>query len=581
MNNIEFKTLSYKNILSVGAMPIKIDLSRCATTAILGDNGQGKSVFLEALAFVLYGKPYRDIVKKMLVNNKNNKDLLIELFFTTGTDNVKVVRGIKPDIFEIYVNDKLIPQNADAREYQQQFETKLLKMDYDTFKQLVMIGKTSYVPFMRLPAAKRRSFIESVLSLHVFSDMVELHKKDTDTIKKAVAQCNTDIKILESKRESLHTTIERISEELQKQQTEKKAAYQEKLDQLTIRYDALEKVLIGLKDSLAKIDIEQYNNVKMEAEDSVKILNANTATFKYSITQNDKFIGFLQQNSNCPTCKQQIDDNFKKSHIADLETQTENLNATISEYTNELVELGEKIGVADSKLQHAAKLASAIKEVNASTVDVQSSIIQIQTEIDKPLDTGNIDKEIEGLALIDDKLTKINEIYQNLVTTDDYNGMVAKLLKDTGIKSVIIDNFLPVINSTINDYLHKLGLFATFTLDSQFNEEIKIRGFEPMVYNQLSEGEKLRFDMAVMMAWREIAKLKSNMSCNLLIMDEVFDSSLDQDGVNAFSDLLRLMGDLNVFVITHTPEKLAENFRAFMRFERQDGFTVLANDSGF
>nr|DAV79196.1 MAG TPA: STRUCTURAL MAINTENANCE OF CHROMOSOMES PROTEIN [Caudoviricetes sp.] len=581
-NHITFKKLTYRNILSVGAMPITLDLTKSPSTAILGANGQGKSVFLEALAFVLYGKPYRDVTKGKLVNNKNNKDLHVEVEFEIGQSTIIVQRGIKPDVFNILIDGKLADQNSSAKDYQAYLESNLLRMDFDTFKQLVLIGKTSYVPFMRLNAPKRRAFVESVLSLDVFAKMTALHKTQSAETLRLANDANADLQYLQGQVSATKTMIARIIEEAAKAAQDRSAEYKADMQRLIVRVEEQKAAIQDLTAKRAAINLESVKAMRDSADKEKTSSSQEIGKLQIRKADVDTRRAFIRDNDTCPTCSQQIDRGFKENYLMELDTQAENFEDTLQRRYKEYDRLQAELNEKDELIQQAARMDDLLSSLKQSNQSLLQNMADIAAKLNAPATaTADTAKDEAKLKELEQAVATKREELNALQAEVEYNNMVAKLLKDSGIKAVIIEQFIPTINNTINLYLQKLGLFATFSINNQFEEEIKMRSFEPMQYNQLSEGEKLRFDMAVMLAWRDMARLKSNMSCNLLIMDEVFDSSLDQEGVTAFADLLKLLGGLNVFVITHTPEKLADSFRSFIRFQRVEGFTTLAPVSGF
>lgn len=578
MNFIQFHWVECKNLAAVGNMPIRIQLDKSPTTVVLGSNGAGKSsLILDSVCFALYGRPFRNVSKNQLVNNKNGRDLRVEIEFTRGCDKVRVVRGIRPNVFEIYVNDKLVDQSSKLRDYQKFFEETILGIDYVAFTQIVMIGKANYVPFMALNAGSRRLFVERVLGLDVFKHMVEVHKQQVDTIKQQVAQQKTDIRLVGEKIKGQERIIAHIEETSKKSVDEKRAVIQGEIDNLVQRESELISRNDSIKTELASIDIAGAKESQATTTEMLAKLHKLVSQIEGNDNLTTRELAFFAANDTCPTCTQQIDASFKQHAIEKRQARQAQLRKSIDELNERCQQQSQAQKEAVAKLDRAKHLLTEAKQVSAELSQCQAKQKDLTSQLDSLImDTSNADTEREAMSQMKVELGELMKSYNELLEEQKYLDFISLCLKDSGIKSTIINEYIPSINNIVNSNIKQLGLFATVKLDDQFSEEIKIRGFEAMTYNQLSEGEKLRLDMAIMMAWRDIAKLKSNMSCNLLIMDEIFDSSVDAEGTTAFTDLLKSVSNLNVFVITHTPEKLADSFRSFIKLEKTNGFTTLS-----
>lgn len=583
MNFIQFHWVECKNLASVGNMPIRIQLDKSPTTVVLGNNGAGKSsLILDSVCFGLFGKPFRSVTKNQLVNNKNGRDLLVKVEFTRGNDTIQVVRGIKPNIFEIYINDKLVDQSSKTRDYQKYFEEVILGIDYVAFTQIVMIGKANYIPFMALNAGARRSFVERVLGLDVFRAMLEVHKSNVDNVNSQIQDHKNDIKVIGERIKSQERLITHIQVASQKTIDEKKSALSAEIETITAEISRLEADKSEKKDLLDSLDIKIAKDEQTKTSQAITNIRDLLSQIESNRTITTRELKFFDANDVCPTCTQPIEHSFKVDAINKRTNRMQQFDKSITELEIRLADTEEANKTASMKIEQAKKLLGDIKTLTRDIDTLTAKLRDLTKEFDSvKIETDDLVKEQETLVNLRLELSETYVAYNAILEESKYLDFMTLCLKDSGIKSTIINEYIPTINSIVNQNIKQLGLFATVKLDDQFNEEIKIRGFEAMSYNQLSEGEKLRLDMAIMMAWRDVAKLKSNMSCNLLIMDEIFDSSVDAEGTTAFADLLKSVSNLNVFVITHTPEKLADSFRSFIRLEKVNGFTTLSQSGNY
>lgn len=583
MNFIQFHWVECKNLASVGNMPIRIQLDKSPTTVVLGNNGAGKSsLILDSVCFGLFGKPFRSVTRNQLVNNKNGRDLLVKVEFTRGNDTIQVVRGIKPNIFEIYINDKLVDQSSKTRDYQKYFEEVILGIDYVAFTQIVMIGKANYIPFMALNAGARRSFVERVLGLDVFRAMLEVHKSNVDNVNSQIQDHKNDIKVIGERIKSQERLVTHIQVTSQKTIDEKKSTLSAEIDTIKTEISSLEADKSEKKDLLDSLDIKIAKDEQTKTSQAITNIRDLLSQIESNRTITTRELNFFDANDVCPTCTQPIEHSFKVDTINKRTNRMQQFDKSITELEIRLADTEEANKTASMKIEQAKKLLGDIKTLTRDIDTLTAKLGDLTKEFDSvKIETDDLVKEQETLVNLKQELSEEYVAYNAILEESKYLDFMTLCLKDSGIKSTIINEYIPTINSIVNQNIKQLGLFATVKLDDQFNEEIKIRGFEAMSYNQLSEGEKLRLDMAIMMAWRDVAKLKSNMSCNLLIMDEIFDSSVDAEGTTAFADLLKSVSNLNVFVITHTPEKLADSFRSFIRLEKVNGFTTLSQSGNY
>lgn len=583
MNFIKFHWVKCQNLASVGNMPITIQLDKSNTTVVLGNNGVGKSsLILDSLCYALFGKPFRNVTIPQLVNNRNGRGMLVETEFTRGSDKIRVKRGHNPRIFEIFINDKLVDQSAKARDYQKYFEDKILGIDYTAFTQIVMIGKASYTPFMALNKGARRLFVERVLGLDIFGVMTSLHKDKVYWSNRCVEELKTNIKLKGEAVKAQTKLVTHVEQSTKQSLDEKREAVQKQIERHEADIEALRQDKQSIIDSIEQVNVQELKDGKQMAMSRITRIKDLRAVIKSNAATAEREKSFFENNNLCPTCKQSITDEHRHHHIDERQRKLEQFDKSTSELEPLLLEAeqsfdraSKSIDAIAAKIKQAKSIEASIKRIEADISNLTSSKQSIK------IDDTKLETEKATLETLKEELAESLSEYNHNSTEANYLNFISLCLKDTGIKSTIINEYIPIINSMVNQNIKKLGLFATVKLDDQFNEEIRIRGFEPMSYNQMSEGEKLRLDMAVMMAWRDVARLKSNMSCNLLIMDEIFDSSVDAEGTQAFADLLKSVSDLNVFVITHTPEKLADSFRSFIRLGKKDGFTTIAANGNY
>lgn len=568
---ILFKEIRYKNFLSSGNHFTKINLDTSKDTLIVGQNGAGKSTILDALTFSLFSKPFRKVNKPQLVNSVNERDCLVEILFVIGTTEYKVVRGIKPNIFEIYKDGSKFNEDCDAKEQQQFLEKQILKLNYKSFTQIVILGSASFVPFMQLSAAHRREVIEDLLDISVFSSMSEI-------IKGRLKDSKDGLKVLELKKESVADKIlmqkrfiKTLEESSQNDITSKQEEIQ-LLDQESGDYQ------IKIADLLEESeDLQTAIQGFTSSGDTVKKLNQFKAKLQTKELSSSKDIKFFEENTVCPTCTQTIDDAFRVNKI-------EHLQQLLIKHVDSLTQIEKAITAEEEKEQQFLTLQ---KEITTITHEISQYNLRISNSRKRKStlesEIQNLTDSIENRSTEDDKLSeykeKLRAVLQKLEETNntfDYLTQGNLLLKDDGVKSSIIRKYLPMINKLVNDYLQRMDFYINFTLDEEFNEKIQTPVHEKFSYASFSEGEKMRIDLALLFTWREIARMKNSVVTNLLIMDEVFDSSLDGFGTEEFLKIVRfVIKDANVFIISHKNE-LFDKFNHSLEFKKIGGFSQLA-----
>jgi len=567
---IIFENIKWKNFLSTGNVYTKINLSKNKNTLIIGENGAGKSTILDALTFALYNKPFRKINKGQLVNSINNKGAVVELEFSLYKNKYKIVRGIKPNIFEVYKNGDLINQNADSKDYQEYLEKHILKIGYKSFCQVVVLGSATFLPFMQLPAAQRREIVETLLDLQIFTTMNTVLKDKVQKNKEDFIRTEEQKRNVEEKIIIIKKYIEKIEQE-SKESVENKEKEIEKIDE----------IIASKKEELKKVE-KEYHELSQDISNDKKITNENTnllmlrEKIKSKIDMVSEEIKFLETNDDCPTCKQRIEESFKLESIEDK-------NDKLKEYKDGLFLLKEKIFNNEKEMQSLneskeklSKVKDRFRDISFDLSSTERMKKSIEAEI-KSIKKKESTISNEEIKDSEEELVKINDIYNELVKKKDLYSASSVLLKDNGIKSRIIKKYIPIINKLINKYLSDLNFFVKFELDEEFNEVIKSRHRDEFSYSSFSEGERMKINLSILFTWRMISQLRNSINTNLLIMDEVFDSSLDSEATEDFMKLLNEFGDkTNVFIISHKTEQLNEKFDNIIRFKKQKNFSKIA-----
>ena len=566
---IIFENIKWKNFLSTGNVYTKINLSKNKNTLIIGENGAGKSTILDALTFALYNKPFRKINKGQLVNSINNKGAVVELEFSLYKNKYKIVRGIKPNIFEVYKNNDLINQNADSKDYQEYLEKHILKIGYKSFCQVVVLGSATFLPFMQLPAAQRREIVETLLDLQIFTTM-------NSVLKDKVQKNKEDFIRVEEQKRNIEEKIIIIKKYIEKREQESKESVEEKEKEI----EKIDEIIISKKKELEKVE-KEYHELSQDISNDKKITNENTNLLLLREKINSKIdmvseeIKFLETNDDCPTCKQRIEESFKLESIDDK-------NDKLKEYKDGLFILKEKIYNNEKEMQSLneskeklSKVKDRFRDISFDLSSTERMKKSIEAEI-KSIKKKESTISNEEIKDSEEELVKINDIYNELVKKKDLYSASSVLLKDNGIKSRIIKKYIPIINKLINKYLSDLNFFVKFELDEEFNEVIKSRHRDEFSYSSFSEGERMKINLSILFTWRMISQLRNSINTNLLIMDEVFDSSLDSEATEDFMKLLNEFGDkTNVFIISHKTEQLNEKFDNIIRFKKQKNFSKI------
>jgi DNA repair exonuclease SbcCD ATPase subunit len=568
---IVFKKVRYKNFVSTGNYFTEIDFQKSSNTLIVGSNGAGKSTMLDALCFSLFGKAFRSINKPQLINSINQKDCITECEFDIGNKKYKIVRGIKPNIFEIYQDGDLVNQDAASRDYQEYLEKFILKLNYKSFTQIVILGSASFVPFMQLSANDRRSIIEDLLDIQIFSTMNTVLKDKISGNKDQVTDNNSKLQIVEAKIEIQNTHIRSI----QKTNEEKIEEYDNQIKLYNTDILELQEKIHQTSNAINELQSDVEN--KIEVETRLKKFTKIESQIENNLSKYKTDIGFFEQNDNCPTCRQEIALGFKEQQIKDNKDRVSEIESGLKVLEEKLLAEQERLNVINVKQKEIQKLqisnatnTTSITETNKYIAKLNSQIETLKSKQD------NLEAENTKLNELNTQLEVILEKKKELIDEKTYYEAASGLLKDTGIKTKIIKQYLPIINKVVNKHLATFDFFVNFNLDESFKETIKSRHRDAFSYESFSEGEKQRIDMALMLTWRTIAKLKNSANTNLLILDEIFDSSLDANGTEYLMNILHMLEDVNLFVISHKGDILQDKFRSVIKFEKVNNFSRIA-----
>ena len=571
---IIFKSVSWKNFLSTGNTANKVELNNHATTLIVGKNGEGKSTILDALTFSLFNKPFRDINKGQLVNSINQKNCLVEIEFDIGPVQYKVVRGMKPNIFEIYQNGNLINQDAASRDYQSVLEQQILKLNYKTFTQVVILGSASFIPFMQLPSGQRREVIEDILDIKVFSIMNNILKEKMAETKEDIGAIDTEIRIITEQakaQKSLIDSLQNSKDQNVKVLRDKIEANINEITDKTHLVDLLNKDIEALNEQLSS---------KLEVDKQIDMCKTNMHKIQQKMIQAEEHIEFFSSHETCPSCEQGIQHDHKNKIIGKITHDKQELN-------NGMSTLNSAYSKLSKDLEEKQNLLNQIQDKNilvSTEINAMNMLIKMNNQLEKEINElsvqGDIDIEREKIKTLANEALEKNNAKMELVKQKNLQDIASVLLRDTGIKTTIIREYLPAMNKLINMYLSAMDFFVKFELDESFNEIIKSRFRDEFTYASFSEGEKMRIDLAILFTWRQIAKMKNSVNTNLLILDEIFDSSLDVAGTDYFLSVMDQLGEnSNVFVISHKGDVLLDKFKNNIRFEKTNDFSTVVLNS--
>ena len=569
---IRFKTIKWKNFLSTGNQWTEIDFEKSNTTLIIGSNGAGKSTVLDALTFSLFNKPFRKINKGQLINTTNEKDCSVEVEFDVGTRAYKIVRGIKPAVFEIWVDGVMMNQDAAVIDQQKYLENNILKLNYKSFTQIVVLGSSSFVPFMQLSGTNRREVIEDLLDIRIFSSM-------NYVVKDKIRKVRESIKVLELKKESLSDKVEMqkdFMEELESRGNDNIKAKNDNIKVLSVEVDTQLEMNQLLQGNIDEVIKEQEKVTG--SPNKLKKLNNLKGKITQKVSTITKEHKFFKENVTCPTCTQDIEEDFRVNRIADVQTKEKDLIEGLKELEETIKSEEDRERQSTQLSKEITQLTHGISQNNTRISGLQRQIRDLESEIQRLTEQlANRNTEHEKLAALREQLNTTFEQLGEEREDIQYKDFVYNLLKDGGVKRKIIRKYLPLINKQVNRYLQMMDFYINFTLDEEFNETVRSPIHEDFSYASFSEGEKMRIDLALLFTWREIAAYKNSTNTNLLIMDEVFDSSLDGSGTDEFLKIIRfVVKNANIFVISHK-ETLLEKFESVIQFEKIKGFSRMVS----
>lgn len=569
---IHFHNVRWQNFLSTGNVWTNILLDKSPNTLVIGENGAGKSTMLDALCFALFGKPFRKINKPQLMNSVNQKDMIVETEFTIGNSRYRVLRGMKPNVFEIYKDDVMLNQTASVRDYQNHLEQNILKLNFNSFTQIVILGSSSFVPFMQLPTGARREIIEDLLDIKIFTAMNILLKERLQQNKNNLKDIKYKIDLEQEKLEVHQKYIDEMQSKNKERIDNLKAEIKKSETSISRLEDDISKNNSSVKDLMESVKDEE--SVQKKLNEILKI----ESKFEEKLKKLKKEIKFYQDNDHCPTCDQDIDDEIKSKKVGQNESKIVEVNEAFDKLQIELDKENQRLLDIMEINKAVKKLLEKVSDGNNQISSLHKYINQLRT---------NIDTEVDDVSDLKEENKKVNDIKKQIkghekkreseIHEKELLDVAAELLKDKGIKTQIVRQYVPVMNKLVNKYLAAMEFFVSFELNENFEETIKSRHRDSFSYASFSEGEKMRIDLSLLLTWRAIAKMKNSTNTNLLILDEVFDASLDSNGCDEFLKLLNELGkETNVFVISHKGDVLQDKFRSVIKFEKHKNFSRIA-----
>ena len=569
---IHFKKVRYKNLLSSGNRFTTFELDRSNTTLIVGDNGAGKSTLLDALCFGLYGKGFRNLKKDLLINSINQKELVVEIDFSIGKRDYKVVRGAKPNKFELYTNGKMVNQDATMKDYQEHLEKNILKMSYRSFTQVAILGSANFTPFMQLRAVERRKLVEDLLDISIFSTM-------QDMLKKKVSQHNLEVKETSHEIDLLHERISGLNDQVNALQKNREAKIKKYESTVNETQNNINKIL-GEVDEKTQNVVEKKRSIKSKDSTESRLKQATDLEKQLENARKKAIadVKFYEENDDCPVCKQGLDHDHKEKCIKEREDKAE-------EITQALNDIDKTISECHDEIQRINVIQSEIDEIQREIGLAQTEIVSNQKYIKKLQgEIEDLQNEVVGDSDVHDRLTTsetdldiLEKKQETQTERQHYFELATMLLRDQGVRQRIIKQYVPIMNKMINKYLANLEFYVGFELNEAFEETIKSRFRDVFKYDNFSQGEKMRIDLALLFTWRAVARLKNSVNTNILILDEVFDSSLDSQGTDDFLKLLNTLNEkTNAFIISHKGDQLYDKFEEVIRFEKYKNFSRIA-----
>ena len=567
---ITFKYVRWKNLLSTGNQFTEIQLDRSPTTLIIGENGAGKSTILDALCFGLFNKPFRSISKSQLINSVNGGGTIVEVEFIVGGKEVRVVRGIKPNKFEVYVNDNMINQDANARDYQKHLEQQILGLNYRSFTQVVILGSSTFVPFMQLSTKARREVVEDILDIKVFSLMNFLLKNKNKELTEEIRNVEYQYDLTNEK----ISLQEKFIEDVINNKSTIIAENRQKIYDNNFTINARNDDILSHETTKQNLSFDAEEQTKIEQK--IKKLTQTEAALKNRKSEHDRQIQFFQTNDECPTCEQPITESTKQTKIESSSTKIGEIENGIRDLQGMEREEKDRLDTILSDLEKIRSADVEIAKIRASITEMEKFNAKLQKDVET-YESGSVSEEDKTkLAELKGTIKYIDEQKSKLNEDRFYIDIAKNLLQDSGIKTKIVKQYLPIMNKLVNTYLSSMDFFVNFNIDENFQETIKSRFRDEFSYASFSEGEKMRIDLALLFTWRAVAKMKNSTNTNLLILDEIFDSSLDGTGTDDFLKILNTFSDQNVFVISHKQDMLFDKFRSVVQFKKEKNFSKVA-----
>ena len=567
-----FHKISWKNFLSTGNTKIEINLRESPTTLIIGKNGSGKSTILDALCFALFNKPYRIIKKDQMINTINNADSMVEVYFSIGPKSYKVRRGIKPSVFEIYQDGELINQNASGVDYQKYLEQNILKLNYRSFCQVVILGSSSYEPFMKMRASYRRDVIEEILDIKVFASMNLLLRSKQQELTKDITTLRHSVDLIENK----VNLQEQHYNDLSKRDT----------DQISLKQKDIEKAQNDKRDYMFRIESlnKEITQNQLQIADKTKVsakmtqLQKLEAKIDQNLKTHKKALKFFEENKNCPTCTQDIKEEFRQDKIDEERRAVVKLQDGYKQLLSEITKQEEKISNFDKVSERIRSIETNVAKLNTSIDELKRYSDRLEDEIEKLRieDTSGLNIK-EEIVRLKQELIKTKEDRDKVIDEKKYIDVLRQIVDDSGARAQIIKKYLPVMNKLINQYLQSMDFFVSFHLDEEFKETVRSRHMDTFNYNNFSEGEKMRIDLSLLFTWRSIAKMKNSVNTNLLILDEIFDSSLDGQGTDDFFKIVKGLTKENIYIISHKGDIMFDKFTNIIKFEKYQNFTRIVD----
>ena len=567
-----FHKISWKNFLSTGNTKIEINLRESPTTLIIGKNGSGKSTILDALCFALFNKPYRIIKKDQMINTINNADSMVEVYFSIGPKSYKVRRGIKPSVFEIYQDGELINQNASGVDYQKYLEQNILKLNYRSFCQVVILGSSSYEPFMKMRASYRRDVIEEILDIKVFASMNLLLRSKQQELTKDITTLRHSVDLIENK----VNLQEQHYNDLSKRDT----------DQISLKQKDIEKAQNDKRDYMFRIESlnKEITQNQLQIADKTKVSTKMTqlqkleAKIDQNLKTHKKALKFFEENKNCPTCTQDIKEEFRQDKIDEERRAVVKLQDGYKQLLSEITKQEEKISNFDKVSERIRSIETNVAKLNTSIDELKRYSDRLEDEIEKLRieDTSGLNIK-EEIVRLKQELIKTKEDRDKVIDEKKYIDVLRQIVDDSGARAQIIKKYLPVMNKLINQYLQSMDFFVSFHLDEEFKETVRSRHMDTFNYNNFSEGEKMRIDLSLLFTWRSIAKMKNSVNTNLLILDEIFDSSLDGQGTDDFFKIVKGLTKENIYIISHKGDIMFDKFTNIIKFEKYQNFTRIVD----